>query len=175
MSLAAVTLALRNLLQSAMPPKVEVTTLPLLQAEKFVKLGTQQARVNLVCHQVSPNANVRNISLTRIDSPAIHGPKVPPLNALYLITVYGTSVPEQEQSTERLLEVVFQAMDQKPMLTAAELELALPAGIAAATPITATARIAAQTLTFAETEGIFSILKSTYHPTLAYQVTVSPE
>lgn len=174
MSLAAVTLALRNLLQSAMPPKVEVTTLPLLQAEKFVKLGTQQARVNLVCHQVSPNANVRNISLTRIDSPAIHGPKVPPLNALYLITVYGTSVPEQEQSTERLLEVVFQAMDQKPMLTAAELELALPAVIPS-TPITATARIAAQTLTFAETEGIFSILKSTYHPTLAYQVTVSQD
>jgi hypothetical protein len=173
MSLAAVTIALRNLLQAAMPPKVEVTTLPLLQAEKFVKLGAQIARVNLLCHQVSPLANVRNISLTRIDSPAIHGPKVPPLNALYLVTVYGTNVPEQVQSTERLLEAVFQAMDQKPMLSAAELGAALPA--APEEISAATARIAAQTLTFAETEGIFTILKSTYHPTLAYQVTVTAD
>jgi hypothetical protein len=173
MSLAAVTIALRNLLQAAMPPKVEVTTLPLLQAEKFVKLGAQIARVNLLCHQVSPLANVRNISLTRIDSPAIHGPKVPPLNALYLVTVYGTNVPEQAQSTERLLEAAFQAMDQKPMLSATELDAALPG--AGGEISAATARVAAQTLTFVETEGIFSILKSTYHPTLAYQVTVTPD
>lgn len=157
-----------------MPGKVEVTTLPLLQAEKFVKLGAQIARVNLLCHQVSPLANVRNISLTRVESPAIHGPKVPPLNALYLVTIYGTNVPEQDQSTERLLEAVFQAMDQKPTLSAAELSAALP-GAAAEEVSGATARIAAQTLTFAETEGIFSILKSTYHPTLAYQVTVTAD
>lgn len=173
MSLPSITLALRNLVQSAMPPRVEVTTLPLVQAEKFVKLGALLGRVNLVCHQVSPGTNVRNISLTRIDSPAIHGPKASPLSALYLVTVYGTSLPEQEQSTECLLEAVYRAIDHKPVLTSADLEAALPGtpGIGAR----ATARIVLQALSFAETESLFSSMKATYRPTLAYQVTVAEE
>jgi Pvc16 N-terminal domain len=173
MSLSSVTLALRNLIQAAIPTKVEVTTLPLALAEKFVKLGAWLARVNIVCHQVSPSPNLRNISLTRIDSPAIHGPKTSPLNALYLITIYGTPSPEQEQSTEHLLESIYRAFDQKPLLTSADLEAALP-GVPGGSAH-ASARIVLQALSFAETESLFTSMNATHRPTLAYQVTVADE
>ncbi len=173
MSLSAVTLALRNLIQAAMPAKVEVTTLPLWQAEKFVKLGAVLARVNLVCHQVSHSPSLRNISLTRIDSPAINGPKASPLNALYLVTVYGTSLPEQEQSTESLVEAAYRAIDQKPVLTAIDLESFLAIPVGAPPPITA--KIVPQGLSLAETESLFASLKATYYPSLAYQETVTEE
>ena len=171
-TLSAVTVVLRNLIKAAMPPKVEVSTLPLVLAEKFAKRGTIVARVNLMCHQLSPSPNSRNISLTRID-PAIAGPNASPLNVLYLVTVYGTPIPEQAQSTERLLEAVYRALDQKPVLSATDLEAALPNG--GGTPRTVTARIVAQVLSFAEVESLFSSLQAGYRPTLAYQVTIAEE
>ena len=174
MSLAAVTLALRHLIQTAMPPKVEVTTLPLTQAEKFERLGAVIARVNLVCHQVSPSPSLRNISLTRIDSPAIHGPKASPLTVLYLVTVYGAHSPEVSHSTERLLEAAFRAIDHRPVLTSVDLEAALPS-VGGGMASTTTARIVPQILSLAETESLFASLHATYRPTLAYQVTVAEE
>ena len=62
-SIAAVTLAFRNLIQAAMPARVDVSTQPPAQAEEFSKLTGFVARVNVVCYHVSPSPSVRNISL----------------------------------------------------------------------------------------------------------------
>src|ERR1700709_421913 len=75
-SIAAVTLAFRNLIQAAMPARVEVSTQPPAQAEEFSKLTGFIARVNVVCYHVSPSPSVRNISLARIDLPRTEASKV---------------------------------------------------------------------------------------------------
>jgi hypothetical protein len=172
-TLGSVTLSLCKLLKAAMPAKVEVTSLPLTEAGTFVKRSGLLARVNLVCQQVSPSPGTRNISLARFDSSALNGPKPSPLTALYLLTIYGTSLPEQEQSTEGLVEAVCRAIEQKPLLTATDLTAALSG--ATGIPATATARVVPQALSAGELASIFLAAETPYRPTLAYQVTVAEE
>ena len=171
-NIAAVTLGFRNLLQAALPSQVEVTTLPPAQAGKFVQQAGLLARVNLVCYQVSTNPYHLNTPAARTH-PSADRTQLPLalLSLHYLVTVYGTASPEQEQSTERLLEAAYSAIYQKPILGSAELESALP-GVAGVRR-SMTARITEHSLLLTEVESLFSSMHAVYQPTLAYLVSLS--
>ena len=64
-NIAATTLALQKLVQTAMPPSVEVTTLTPALAGKFTAKTRSLARVNLALLRISESALVRNIPPAR--------------------------------------------------------------------------------------------------------------
>jgi hypothetical protein len=67
--IAAATLGFRDLIQTAMPPGVEVSTQPAAQAEQFVERTGLLAGVNLVLYQVSASPSRGNAF------PVRHGPR----------------------------------------------------------------------------------------------------
>ena len=97
-NIAAVTIALRDLIQTAMPPQVGVSTLPPAQAEKFRTRAGILARVNVALYQVSPEHRLRNISRSSPGSSPAEEPPPAKLVLGYLITAYGKAAPEQEHS-----------------------------------------------------------------------------
>ena len=170
-TIAAVTIALRNLVRAAVPAKVEVSTLPPAQAEKFRTRTSRLARVNVVFIQISTDATVRDPLPPHRDPLAVGEPPARSMVLRYLITVYGTASPEEEQSTERLIEAAYAAIHRKPVLTSADLVSALPgaAGIGA----TVTSRIIEEVLPFVDLASLFSAMNAEYRPSLVYAVTLS--
>ncbi len=170
-SIAAATLGFRDLIQTALPPGVEVSTQPPAQAEQFFERTGLLARVNLVLYQVSASPGRSNAVPARHSSPAEEEKPSGGLDLLYLVTIYGSASPEEEHSTERLLEATYHAIYQKPILSSADLGSALP-GTAGPLP-SVMARIVPQSLSCAEVERLFSSMHAVYRPTLAYLVTLS--
>lgn len=169
-NIAAVTLGLRHIIQTKLPPKVEVSTLPPAQAGKFVKRSGRLARVNVTLYRVSANAAGRQLPAPRRDGTPAEPPGLPALDLHYLITVYGSASPAQEHSAERLLESVCRAIHQQPLLTPADLAAALP-GAEAGWKLSALIVEAAWSP--AEMQFLFSAMRADYRPTLPCLVTLS--
>jgi hypothetical protein len=166
-TIAAVTLGLRDVIKAAMPPKVEVTTLPAAVAQEFSVRPRVRARVNVMFLRASPNPGFRNHSpaLAR-EATGMREVRGGELGLHYLITVYGTPDPEEEQSTERLFERVYDAILRSPVFRCAG-DSSDPGG--AVEPCTA--RVLTEWLTVEDMCRVFSALGAEYRPTLACAVT----
>lgn len=162
--IAAISLALKKSIGQAVPPSVEVTTLPLTTAEQFVANDTVLARVNLALIRITVSASFRNLP----PRPALvsAGTLPPPLEVRYLVTVYGNAGPAAEHSVERLLEAVLQHVHEFPLLSAADLEAALPG----ATRATDNAVIEFDSQSDAELRDIFIHCDAKWQPALVYCV-----
>ena len=169
--IAAVTLGFRDLIKTAMPPKVEVSTLPPAKGQKFVRRAGLLARVNVALYRISTHAVGRNTPPSRRGSSAADEPQRPALDLRYLVTAYGTASPAQEHSTERLIEAAYGAIHRQPILTSADLASALPS--AAGTRPNISARITEEELPLADLALLFSAMRAEYRPTSAYVVALS--
>ena len=161
-NIAATTLALQKLVQTAMPPFVEVTTRTPALAEKFAPKTGSLARVNLALLRISESALIRNIPPARPGS-GQHEPPVLPLDLHYLVTAYGTTGPAEEHSVERLLEAVLRAIGRHPILTPAELQAALPDSTAPGN-----VSIALENLSQSELLNLFANCRAQWCPALTY-------
>jgi hypothetical protein len=171
-NIAAVTLGIQQLIIAAMPPKVEVSTLPPVKAQIRALGRGLLARVNVAFYQASADPTLRNsppnkgtfgTTARQLPRPVLH----------YLITVYGTALPAQEQSTERLLEAAYGAIHSNPVLTFAALAQTLPDATGMQPNLTAA--ITEEALSPSDLELLFSAMRAEYRPTLAYRVRLSTE
>jgi len=127
--------------------------------------------VNLYCYQVSATPSLRNISLARPDPATPTEPKFTPLTLSYLVTVYGTALPDEEQSAERLLEATYRVIEQHAFLSPTMLENALPGP--AGSHRTLAARVVTHDLALTELQAMFLSMQAVYRPSLAYRVTLA--
>lgn len=165
-NIAATTLALRKLLLTAMPPRVEVTTLTPAVAGQFAATTKCPARVNLALLVISLSPDGRNLPPARLD-PA--QPGLPPMLAElhYLVTAYGAAEPAEEHSVERLLEAVLETLHRHPILTPAELQAALPGN-----SISENVRITLAASTESELLSLFADCRAECRPALKYHAEV---
>ena len=161
-NIAATTLALQKLVQTAMPPSVEVTTLTPALAGKFTAKTRSLARVNLALLRISESALVRNLPPARPGSGQLE-PPVLPLDLHYLVTAYGTAGPAEEHSVERLLEAVLRVVGRHPILTPAELQAALPDSTAPGN-----VSLALESLPPSELLNLFANCRAQWRPALTY-------
>ena len=172
-TIAAVTLGLRDMIKAAMPPMVEVTTLPAAMAQTFVVQPGVRARVNVMFLRASVNTGFRNLSPGRDrDAVGVREALGGELGLHYLITVYGTADPEEEQSTERLFEGVHGVIMGSPVV-----------GFRGSAPVLAEAdsasnldgaRVLVESLSIEDIYRVFSALRAEYRPTLACVAMPSP-
>src|SRR6187399_2212410 len=124
-NIAAVTLALRDILKAVVAPDVEVTALAPAEAEHFSsKSGS--ARLNVALYRLAISPHRPNAGFVRLGAPAPEVPSLPPLDLRYLVTAYGAEGPAEKNSPERLLEASLHAIGSRPRLITARLQSALP-------------------------------------------------
>ena len=129
--------------------------------------------VNVMFLRASVNTGFRNLSPGRErDTVGVMEARGGELGLHYLITVYGTADPEEEQSTERLFEGVHGAIVGNPFL-----------GFRGSAPVLAEADGASKTdgamvvvesLSIEDIYRVFSALRAEYRPTLACVAMPSP-
>jgi Pvc16 N-terminal domain len=168
-NIAAVTLALRNLLKAALPPYVEVTTLAPAQAEHFAPDAGTVARLNVALYRIGVSPHRPNAGFVRSGSPGDARPLLPPLDLRYIITAYAAPGPADPSSEERLLETSLRAISGNPLLTSAQLTAALPAE--AGTQGTRRATIDFEDLP--ELDRLFTSLRAGWRPALAVLVRLT--
>ncbi len=167
-NIAAATLALQRLVRTAMPPKTEVTTLTPAQAERrAVKSG--HARLNVALYRVAVSSRLRSAPPGRAGPAGPEGRPVP-WSLHYQIAAYGAASPGAEQGAQRLLEAAFRAMDDHPVLSAAELQAALPAGAPARPDRQAT--IVFEELPLTDLLNLFACFRAEWRPALHYVVSL---
>jgi hypothetical protein len=161
-NIAVTTLALRELLLTAMPPCVEVTTLTPAVAEQFAGTTGCLARVNVSLLALFLPPHGKNLLPARRDPGQ---PELPPTLAElhYLVTAYGTAGPAEEHSVERLLEAVLIMFYRHPILTPAELQAALPGHAA-----TEDVKIMLAAPTDSELMSLFASCRAQLRPALKY-------
>ena len=167
-SIAATTLALQKLLQTAMTPLVNVTTLTPALAENFVATPKSPARVNLALLGIAESLGVRNNPRLPQRS-GQRGTFAVALDLRYMVTVYGKAQPTAEHSVERLLEAALQAFMQHPILSQAELQAAMPGNTSLAS-----ASIALDDSPPSEKLNLFSGCQAQWRPSLTYIVRTVP-
>ena len=162
--IATATLALQKLIQSAVPPGVEVTTLAPALAEQFKPKTGLLARVNLSLLRISSSKFSGPVPPAR---PGSGPPPLPPvaLDLHYLVSAYGTAAPAAEPSKERLLETVLELFHGHPILTRAELSAAFPVGNASDN-----ATILLEDLPNGELRNLFTDCGAHWQPALTYLV-----
>lgn len=166
-TIAAVTLAMRKIVADALPRNVEVSSLPpsVCVGEQKEQSG-RPARVGVMLCRVTESAAIRR------SPPGGETAKDRCLLALelyYLISFQSSASPDEEDSKERLLEAVYVAFHEEPVLSPAKLAAALPAGVPPAR--NCTGLISSYTLTLeAEMHLGFSALHAEGRPALLYLV-----
>ena len=135
-AIAAVTMALRDLLQSALTSMgtevpnladVLVTTLPVDRARSV----HHRAQLNLTLATVSENTAMRNAVGLGPRAGTASGAGTQALDLLYLITAYGPD--DDDVGAQRVLGAALRAVHQQPVLPAIDLDALFPGTGAAGT------------------------------------------
>lgn len=168
--IAAVTLSIRKLVESAMPPGAEVTTLPPALAQNLVQHPRLSARVNVFFWRATENRALRNDITFRPEAVPVEKTKPLRMDLHYLITFYGLADPEDELFTERLFEGVHRVISSNPIIFPT-LVPDLPS--VEGSGLTFTAQLSWDALSTDEICKIFIALGAEYRPTLPYIVKLS--
>ncbi len=166
-NIAATTLALREVIQTAMPPTVQVTTLAPAVAEQFTATNEYLARLNLALLSIRVNPHLRQLSPRSVASSL----ELPPLavDLVYLVTAYGAAGPAEPESAERLLETVLETLHNKPGLSATELHAALPGNVTCER-----VQILWADQSNSEMVSLFTSCQAQWRPALTYHLRVIP-
>jgi Pvc16 N-terminal domain len=167
-NIAAVTVALRGLLKASLPAEVETSTLGPAQAEQFTPSSKTPARLNLALYRLATSAHQSHAGFVRAGAGTALPSAFTPLDLRYLITAYGPAAPAEKHSAERLLEAALRALNANPIMSAAQLEAALPGEAEARGSRRAT--IVLEELTLADFQNLFTNLRAEWRPALTILV-----
>jgi hypothetical protein len=168
LAIAAVTAALRNLLDAGLNrdlPGTRVTTRPLDKARD--NSGNQ---VNLFLYQMLPNPAWRNTDLRGPSAGAGSGSSPLALNLHYVISAYGRNEDEAEPVSHRLLGRVMQILHDHPVLSVSEIRNSLPGSDLDQQG--QHVRISLQPIALEEMSRLWNIFQSPYRTSVVYEVSV---
>ena len=136
LAIAAVTTALRNLLEQGLNADVSGTTVTTRPPDK-ARNGTAGSQVNLFLYHAVLNANWRNADIPWRTRPGENGRSPLPLSLYYLVTAYyGDNEDDTDTATDasrllgghRLLGSAMSILHDHPLLDPADINAILPAG-----------------------------------------------
>ena len=181
LAIAAVTSALRNILQEALSsdvPGTIVTTLPPDTASKEVNEENQN-QVNLFLFHAEPNASWRNMDVPLGLRPGETGQMPLAITLFYLLTAYfgetGDSIvtdSDRLMGSHRLLGRAMSALHERPILNAATINAALPPTEQVELPFmqVENVRITWQPTTVEDMSRLWTIFQTPYRISVVYEV-----
>jgi Pvc16 N-terminal domain len=166
LSIAAVTMTLRNLVHAAANealPGTVVTTKPLDRARD----GITGNQLNVFLYLTSINGTLRNQDPPGM-RPGENGHPALPLNLGYLITAFGDDL--DDALGHRLLGHAMRALHDRPLLSAADLQAALPASDLHRQ--VERVRVTFEPMTSDEQSRLWTAFQTQYRISAAYRVAV---
>lgn len=172
LAIAAVTAALRKILDDAIKNELPGATVTTQPPDK-VTGGTNL--INLFLYQTMVNAAWRNTDMPRQIKPGETGQPPLGLNLYYLLTAYGSGDDSPDPLSHRLLGRAMSVLHDHPVLSSADIKLALPVADLALYDLydqIEHVRVIPQTLTLDDMSKLWTTFQAKYRISAAYQAAV---